>query len=337
MGAGVEEWGGGIWAAADLVTPMAVRVAATLRLADHIASGRASVEALVEVVDADQDALRRVMEHLVAVGVFTRSSDGTFGLTKLGEQLQDDDPLGVRPWLDLEGAVGRAELSFVELLHTVRTGRPAFPRFFGRPFWEDLSADAKLAASFDALMGSRLVAEAPLVAEAYPWGSLRHVVDVGGGNGSMLIAILRAHEGLRGTVLDLEGPVARAQQAFAAAGLSDRADATVGSFFDELPAGAGGYVLSGVLHDWDDPQALSILRRCAEAASDTGKVLVVDHLGDHLSGVSDTQGDLRMLCYVRGRERGIDQLRDLAAEAGLRVGQIAPAGTRSVIEMLPAH
>ena len=114
----------------------------------------------------------------------------------------------------------------------------------GRAFWDDLEADSGRAASFDALMGARLAADAPAVAEAYPWGSLRHVVDVGGGNASLLIAILRAHDDLSGTVIDLAGAVARAEQAIVSAGLGHRADAQVGSFFAALPAGASGYVLS---------------------------------------------------------------------------------------------
>jgi SAM-dependent methyltransferase len=323
-------WGGGLWAAADLVTPMAIRVAATLRLADHIAAGTRTAEALAAAVQADQDALERMMGHLVTAGVLTRAETG-YTLTALGEHLRDDDPEGVRPWLDLEGAIGRADLCFVELLHSVRTGEAAFPRRFGRPYWADLAENPQLAASFDALMGARLVRDTPAVAAAYPWGALGHVVDVGGGNGSLLIAILNAHDGLRGTVVDLAGPVARAARAIDAAGLGDRADTQVGSFFDALPAGAGGYVLSGVLHDWDDEDALRILRRCAAAAGDTGKVLVVDSTTD--ADAADTEGDLRMLCYVRGRERGVDRLGELARSAGLEISSVTPAGTRSIIEL----
>ncbi len=326
-------WGGRLWAAADLVTPMAIRVAATLRLADHIAAGTRTAGALAATVHADPDALARLLAHLVTAGVFSRTGPDAYGLTDLGEYLRDDHPDGVRAWLDLEGAIGRADLCFVELLHTVRTGEPAFPRRFGRPYWDDLSADPALAASFDALMGARLVADAPEVATAYPWGVLGHVVDVGGGDGSLLIAILRAHEALRGTVLDLPGPVARARQAIAAAGLADRAGAEAGSFFDALPAEAGGYVLSGVLHDWPDEDAARILRRCVEAAGTTGRVLVVDHF--HEDRV-DTEGDLRMLCYVNGRERTLDRLVELAATTGLRLGSVTPAGSRSVVELLPS-
>ncbi|NYJ07588.1 methyltransferase [Petropleomorpha daqingensis] len=320
-------WGGAVWAAADLVTPMAIRVAATLRLADSIAAGTRTAADLAAAVHVDPDALARLMGHLVTAGVLTRT-DGGFGLTAVGEQLRDDHPAGIRPWLDLEGAIGRADLCFVELLHTVRTGEPAYPRRFGRPYWDDLSADAGLFASFDALMGGRLAEDAPVVATAYPWGSLRSVVDVGGGDGTLLLAILREHPELRGTVVDLAGPAARAGRAIAAAGLGERADAVAGSFFDPLPAGAGGYLLSGVLHDWDDEPAGRILRRCAEAAGETGRVLVVDHVG----GPVDTEGDLRMLAYVRGRERDLDQLASLAASAGLHLGSCTPAGTRTVAE-----
>ncbi|MFD0691482.1 methyltransferase [Actinomadura fibrosa] len=329
-------WRTGLWAAADLLTPMAIRVAATLRLADRIAEGARTTEALAAVVDADPDALGRLMGHLVTAGVLSRSAPGTYALTSLGEQLRDDHPDGVRAWLDLEGAIGHADLCFTELLHTVRTGEPAFPRRFGRPYWDDLSADPARGASFDALMGSRLVADAPAVAAAHPWGALGHVVDVGGGDGSLLIAILRAHDGLRGTVVDLPGPATRAEQAIAAAGLGDRAGVQAGSFFDALPVDAGGYVLSGVLHDWDDEHAGRILRRCAEAAAGTGKVLVVDHFDLTGDGAVDTEGDLRMLCYVNGRERTLDQLAELAGTVGLRVGSVGPAGSRTIVELLPA-
>lgn len=234
-----EEWGGGLWAAADLVTPMAIRVAATLRLADHLADGT------IGEVDADPDALGRLMAHLVTAGLLT----GDHRLTELGEQLREDHPDGIRAFLDLTGALGRADLSYLHLLHSVRTGEAAYPRQFGRSFFDDLDADPALAASFDALMGDRLTADLPALVAAYPWGSLGDVVDVGGGDGSLLVALLRAHDGLRGTVVDRPGPVAAAAEAIAAAGLSGRAGAVSGSFFDPLPPGADAYVLSGVLKD----------------------------------------------------------------------------------------
>ncbi|WP_426512665.1 methyltransferase [Dactylosporangium sp. McL0621] len=317
-----------LWAAADLLTPMAIRVAATLRLADHIAAGRTTADALADRVGADPEALARLLGHLATAGVVTRAETG-YALTGLGEQLRDDHPGGQRPWLDLEGSVGRADLCFADLLHTVRTGEPVFPRRFGRPFWEDLVADPARQAQFDGLMRSRLTTAGPDVAAAYPWAALGHVVDVGGGDGSLLIAILAAHPGLRGTVVDLPGAVDRAERAIAAAGLADRAGVVAGSFFDELPPGAGGYVLSGVLHDWPDEDAERILQRCADAAGDTGTVLVCDHIGDTF----DTEGDLRMLCYFNGRERTLEHLRTVAARAGLATVDVTPAGSRSLMAL----
>lgn len=326
-------WAGDLWAAADLITPMAIRVAATLRLADHIAAGTDTAATLAAATGSHPDALSRLLNHLVTARVLTGLDAGAYTLTPLGERLRDDHPDGIRAWLDIDGSVGRAELSFVQLLHTVRTGEPAFPQQFGRPYWEDLAADPDRSASFDALMAARLT-NAPDIAAAYPWGSLGYVVDVGGGNGRLLVEILTAHPELRGTVVDLAGPAARAREVFAAAGLGDRADAEAGSFFDALPSGAGGYVLSGVLHDWDDEAAVRILRRCADAVPDDGKVVVVED-GD--GGAPDTEGDLRMLCYVGGRDRSLEQLRGLAGEAGLRVGSVIPVGYRLIVELVPSR
>src|SRR5512133_4203903 len=212
----------------------------------------------------------------------------------------------MRAVLDLEGAIGRADLSFIQLLHTVRTGEPAFPVQFGWSFWDDLAADPTRSASFDAQMAADVTAWAPDIVAAYDWGSLGHLVDVGGGNGALLATLLREYPGLRGTVLDLPGAAEAARKALTAAGLAHRSDATPGSFFDPLPPSAGGYLLCAVLHDWDDGSARTILRRCAEAAGTHGRVFVVEKFvtdSDHR-----TEMDLRVLVYFGGRERDLAEL-----------------------------
>jgi len=325
------EWAAGLWAMADLATPMAVRVAATLRIADHITRGLRTAPALAEAAGADADALGRVLRHLVTVGVLRRDQSDRYVLTARGEVLRDDHPAGMRAVLDLEGAIGRADLSFVQLLHTVRTGEPAFPAQFGRSFWDDLAADPTRSASFDQQMAADVAAWAPDIVAAYDWGSLGHVVDVGGGNGALLATLLREHPDLRGTVLDLPGAAEAARKALTAAGLADRSAAVTGSFFDPLPPGAGGYLLCAVLHDWDDAAAHAILRRCAEAAGTNGRVFVVEKL------VTDTDNrtemDLRVLVYFGGRERGLAEITALAADAGLRVAAVHPAGATPVVEL----
>jgi 2,7-dihydroxy-5-methyl-1-naphthoate 7-O-methyltransferase len=325
-----------LWAMADLFTPMALRVAATLRLADHVAAGADSVPALVERTGSDPDALGRLVNHLVTIGVLQRSGMDTLALTDLGDQLREGHPGDGRAWLDIEGAVGRADLSALRLLDTVRTGRPAYPLTYGSGFWEDLAAQPALAESFDALMASRLRFEAPEIAVGYDWGALSHVIDVGGGNGTLLAAILSTHPGLRGTLVDLAGPAEAAGRTLADAGVGDRCEIVAGSFFEVLPAGADAYLLSGVLHDWDDVHALQILRRCAEAADTTGRVLVIEEgllEGAAGSGLR-TEMDLRMLAYTGGRKRTLGGFEQLAADAGLRVSAVHRATRyRSVIEL----
>lgn len=336
MTADGDTWGGGLWAAADLVTPMAIRVAATLRIAEHIAAGATTSAQLAAITGCDLDALDRLLRHLITAAVLTLSDSDDFGLTPLGEQLRDAHPSGVRGWLDLTGAVGRGDLSLVHLLDTVCTAKPAYPLQFGRGFWDDLGADSALSESFDALMGAQLADEAPLIARCYDWGALRHVVDVGGNNGVLLAALLADHAQLRGTVLDLAAPVAAAQRFFDGAGVADRARAVEGSFFDGLPEGAGGYVLSGVLSDWDDEAALRILQRCAEAAGKSGRVLVVDGFGAAGAAVHGTEMDLRMLAYFAGRTRDLDQVTALAAAVGLEQRMVVHAERRTVVEFGPA-
>src|SRR6478736_8429468 len=308
---------------------MALRVAATLRVADAIAAGVTTGPELAARLDVAADPLLRVLEHLVTAGFLRRDGDGTYALTDDGQWLRDDHPEGIRAAVDLDGALGHADLSVVELLHSVRTGEPAFDRHYGRGYWEDLAESPSRAASFHAQMGRQAAVEAPAVAAACDWGSLGEVVDVGGGDGSLLIALLRAHPTLRGTVLDLTTPAQTAARALAAAGLADRGRAVAGSFFEALPHGAGGYILSRVIHDWDDDQARRILRRCADAArSAGGKVFVIEDTGD---GVS-TEMDLRMLTYVRGRERNLEALTALADGAGLASGTVTHVQGRSIAE-----
>lgn len=321
-----------LWAMADLVTPMAIRVAATLRIADHVAQGLRTSPELAVAVAADADALDRLLRHLASMGVLNRDGEGRYALTDLGAVLRDDHPDGLCAKLDLKGAVGRADLCFVELLHTVRTGEPGFPVHFGRPFWDDLTADVTRSASFANQMGVDVAAWAPHIVNARDWGSLGHLVDVGGGNGTLLIALLRTYPSLTGTVLELPDTAEAARSALTAAGLAERGEGVAGSFFDPLPPGAGGYLLCAILHDWGDAAAEAILRRCAQAAGADGAVFVVEKIGADGETVQ-TSMDLRVLAYFGGRERGVAELTALAARSGLVVAAVHPAGPLAVVEL----
>ncbi|MEV0573390.1 MULTISPECIES: methyltransferase [unclassified Streptomyces] len=306
----------------DLVTPMALRVAATLRLADLIADGAGQGGELARRSGTDPDALGRMMRHLVCHGVFTEPEPGRFGLNGTAELLRSEHPAELRLSLDLDGFGGTMDLAFTGLLHTVRTGEPAWETVFGAPFWPYLAAHPRMGASFDATMsaGAALVRDA---AGGYDWSAARHVTDVGGGRGALLAELLDTHPGLRATLLDLPDTAARGREFLAARGLADRCEAVGQSFFDPLPAGSDVYVLNKVVHDWDDDRARALLRRCAEAAGERGRVVVIEAHGT--SGADPAQFaemDLRMLVLAGGRERGIDEYEALASAAGLRVDDV---------------
>jgi DNA-binding MarR family transcriptional regulator len=334
-GATEDQPGAELGAMADLTTPMAVRVLATLRIADHIARGLRTASELAEAVNVDPDALDRVLRHLAVKGVLSRDESERYALTARGEALREDHPSELRGLLDIEDAIGRADLSLVHLLQSVRTGDPAFPIQFGRPFWDDLALDPKRTESYDAQMGSDIGGDAPAIVSAYDWGSLRHVIDVGGGNGALLAAMLSKHPALRGTILDRPHASKAARRTLTAAGLADRSDVLTGSFFDPLPPGAGGYLLSAIIHDWGDDAARTTLRRCAEAAGTDGVVFIIEKIG--ADGETLRTGmDLRMLAYFGGKERGVVELTGLAADSGLRVAAVHPAGTLSIVELTAA-
>jgi hypothetical protein len=330
-----ERAGAQLWAMAQLALPMAVRVAATLRLADHIAAGHRTAPELAALTRTDPDALARLLRFLAARDLLVAEPDGGYGLTRLGEALRDDHPAAVRGWLDIDGA-GRGELAFVHLLHSVRTGEAAFPLLFGRSFWDDLNNEPERSGSFHGLLGGQEpVWSRAAVSTGYDWGRLGHVVDVGGGSGVAVTELLTAYPSLRGTVFDRPDMAETARIALAAAGVADRADVVTGDFFESVPAGAGGYVLSLVLHNWPDREARRILRSCAVAAGAAGSVFVVENVGG--DGASPPRGmDLRMLTLTAGKERGVAEIGELAAQVGLAVKAVHRARHLSIIELRAA-
>ena len=316
----------------DLVTPMALRVAATLRLADFMPDDGAGEGAvlgdLAEGAGADPEALARVLRHLVAHGVFTEPRPGQFATNQTAALLRTGQPGAV--WLDLDGFGGRMDLAFTGLMHTVRTGEPAWEQVFGQPFWAYLDANPPISASFDATMA--VDAGNAAVADGYDWSTVRHVADIGGGTGTLIAEVLRRNPWLRGTLADLPETAARARQYLAGLGLDGRCEVVGQSFFDPLPAGADVYLLSRVIHDWDDAAASAILRRCAEAAGSTGRVLVIESHGTPGGDAAAfAEMNLRMLVLAGGRERAIDDYSALAAQAGLQVTAVHDITERHVI------
>jgi SAM-dependent methyltransferase len=280
-----------------------------------MAKGITRIDDLAAASGSHSDSLRRVLRHLVGKGLFEEPAPGRFALNEPARGLMDSS---TRLGLDLSGFGGRMAYAWGSLLNAVRTGGPAYHEVFGRPFWDDLAAHPDVAASFDDLMGPAGHGTPDTeVLLAGDWESVHTVVDVGGGTGALLAGILRARPEVRGILVDFPGTVARSAQTFAAAGVAERVTTVGQSFFDPLPAGADLYLLKSVLHDWPDREATAILKRCAEAARPTGRVVVI-------SGASpDEDGEpspaLLMMVLVGGKDRTLSQFRQLASAAGLDV------------------
>ena len=298
---------------AGLATPMALRVAVTLGLPDRLHGDGAATDRLASELDVSPVALDLLLNHLVTVGIAERTPTG-YRTTALGAHLRADADNNLAALFHLDTAAGRADLAHVELAHSIRTGAAAYPRRYGRDFYADLDEHPHLRESFDRQMTRRFREQVPRIAAGVDWSRFSNIVDVGGGAGSVLAAILAAHPGVHGHLVDLGPTAAEARRTFGAHGLDDRTEVTAGSFFDPLPPGADAYLLFDVLHNWDDEHAHRILARCVEAARPTGRVLVVEGVGGRRA---DSESDLAMLVIFGGRERRLEEFHALAASHGL--------------------
>ena len=312
----------------------ALQVIATLGVADRMAGRPRPVDEVAAECRADPDALYRVLRLLGMHGVVHEVAPRQFALTPLGESLRTDAPDSVHSWFVMNAPIYR--VLFEAPLESVRTGRPAFADVLGAPFFEYAATDAEWGAVFDAAMGDLGRRTAAAVVQAYDFGAFERIVDVGGGTGTLISAILDAAPDARGTIFDLAHVADRARAALAAVGLAARCDVVTGDFFEAVPAGADAYVLSWVIHDWDDDRAAAILANCRRAMASGGRVLLVESAmpeGDepHLA----KSMDIAMLVALGGRERTVPEYRALLARACLELQRVIPAdAAMSVFEAI---
>jgi ubiquinone/menaquinone biosynthesis C-methylase UbiE len=296
-----------------VVTQM-LSVVAQLGIPELLADGPRTTAELAESSVVDPDALHRVLRGLAAEEVLVETGDGTFELSPLGTQL-----------LQLRGAaIVRGQLYYLGaagLIDAVRHGGAAFEHHHGEPFFDHLSRNPEQEAAFHASMEDRALQEAEHVVEAYDFSAFTQVADVGGGNGVLLAAILRSAPELTATLLDREAVIPRAQERLDAAGVGSRAKCTAGDFFQEAPAGADAYVLSRVLHDWDDADAVRILQTCRRQMDAGDRLLVVEAVLPERA--VDNPATIRMdvhmlLLFGDARERTEAEYHQLLRQAGLR-------------------
>jgi hypothetical protein len=317
-----------------------IYVVAKVGVADHLAEGPRDIDALAARVEADPGALRRIMAVLTAAGLFAIDEAGRYTLTASGQYLRAGQPGSLRAL-----ALWNGEVSYpiwAHALQAVRTGRPASDRTFGMQQFHFLARNPEAAAIFNQAMAGLAVHLATAVVANYDFSRLRRVVDVGGGQGTLIAAILRHNPALRGVVLESPAVCEAASRHLAAAGLSDRCDVVAGDFFEAVPRGGDAYILSSVVHDWDDERSIVILRNCRRAMSDAARLLLVECVlpaGAPVGGPAFSQLlDLQMLVMTGGRERSEAEYRTLLAAAGLRMsGVIATDCPESILEAEPVR
>ena len=318
----------------------AIAVTAELEIMDRLAQGARTAKELAKATACDEASLRRLLRALASLGLCEEQEDGFFAPSAMGSLLQSDAPMSLRAYALRYGRYQWP--AWGKLLHSVKTGECARTLLDGMVGFEHLERDATMAAIYHRAMSevTRLIAQA--VVPAYDFCGFRRIADVGGGYGEMLIAILRACPATRGVLFDRPDALGGATRHLQEAGVADRCEIIAGNFFESVPAGADGYLLKSVIHDWSDERGAAILRCCRNAMPRDAKLLLVEYLMPERMEASvlnrdAARSDLNMLVMLGGRERTASEYRLLLQSVGLSVARIVPAALNfSVIEAIPA-
>ncbi|WP_435126882.1 methyltransferase [Actinacidiphila sp. bgisy144] len=314
----------------------AVSAAAELGVADALAAGPRTVEEVAEEVGAHAPTLYRLLRACADIELFEERPDRVFALTELGDALRTDSPVSLRDFAVWTGLPAERD-TWTRLADSVRTGAPVFERVHGTSVWDHIRDRPDVLGVFDRAMTQTSRQIIGSIVAAYDFGGLRTLVDVGGGRGALLSAVLAANPGLRGVLYDQPEVVAESGPVFKEAGVAERATAQGGSFFDAVPPGGDAYLLSNIIHDWDDEPSVRILSKVRAVLPADGRVLLVEAvLPTDRPALNVKLMDLDMLVLCGGRQRTEAEFAALLAGAGLRLTRIVPGGHCSVVEAVAA-
>lgn len=315
----------------------ALYAAAKLGIADQLSGGPLGADEVARRVGSDPDATFRLMRALASRSVLTQGNDGRFALTALGQALRSDHQNSIRPMILFIGSPEHWE-EWANLLHSVQTGEAATTTLRGMPYFDYLATNPAQAAIFNDAMSTMATVANDVVLPAYDFNEFRCIVDVGGGHGRLLTAILQSAPDAAGVLYDLPSVVEGAPQVLQTAGVADRCTVAGGSFLDSVPAGGDAYILKSIVHDWDDGSALHILRNVRTAIESNGTVLLLEVvLPERATSSWGSMLDLEMLVTVGGRERTRAEYADLLARAGFRLTRVVDTATpmMSIVEAVP--
>jgi hypothetical protein len=321
-----------------LIIHQSLYAAAKLGVADLLASSSRTTAELAEQLKVKESPLYRTLRLLASQGVFEETAPRTFAQTGLSHFLCTGVPGSIRAAIIFRGS----EFFFApygEILHSIETGQPAREKIYGMNAFEHLRGHPETARIFDDAMTNMSLMIGPAIASAYDFGAWGSVMDVGGGNGILLAEILRVHPKLRGVLADLPHVLERARErGYLGGELAARSAMQPCDFFLDVPSGCRAYVMKSVIHDWDDERAHKILVNSRRAVPKDGVLLLVD-LGlteDNLPSMGKVI-DIAMLVLTGGKERTIEEYRDLLAGAGFRLNQVYPTSAEvNVIEAMPS-
>ena len=325
-------------------TAQMLYVAAKLGIADQLRHGHHTAATLARTLGVDASALQRILRGLVSLGVCAESADSQFSLTSVGAYLQSDHPDSMQPRLLFNSEVLSAV--WTEMLETVRTGESASQRRFGMPFYDYLASNPAVGALFDRTMASAVRYRHRPAVDAYDFGPFRTLVDVGGGNGALMVEIMTTYPQPTGIVFDVPRLAEGARKTIAAAGLTARCQFIGGNAFEAVPAGGDAYILSGVVTSWEDEEAIVALQHCRKGIAPQGKLVLVDWIMPAADEPREAfrfwdtvTTDLIMLAHFgsrHGRVRTRAEFQALLRAAGFTLTALVPTHASVwVIEAVP--
>lgn len=308
----------------------AIYVAAKLGIADALERGPRNSKAVAELLGIPTDSVHRIMRALAVAGIFSETVSGDFELTSVGSLLRSASPQSLRAAAIFFGDQRHWTL-WGKLHDAVTSGRP-IRRDDNDAFAQRAATDPEGAAIFNAAMSALTSPVHSAVLETYDFRGLRTVVDVGGGHGALLSAVLAAHPTLQGVLFDIPAVIEAAKARIQAAGLSSRCRLEAGDFFKALPAGGDAYILKWIIHDWDDERSTTILAACRAAMAAGVKLLIIERVLPNravsvpAAALAPSFADLNMMVLTPGRERTENEYRRLLAATGFRITRLLPTG-----------
>lgn len=307
-------------------------VASSLGIADKLKDGAQGIADLAQAVGAHAPTLYRLMRALASLGIFSEDEQGKFGLTEMAELLQIAVPGSLRAEAIISGDPTLWH-AWSDLLHTVQTGETAFEHQLGMPIWEYRSRHPEANTIANEYFTALTRGQTDAIVAAYDFSTCNTVMDVGGGQGGLIAAMLKANPSLRGVLFDQKHVVSNAPALLEQAGVADRCEIVGGDFFGTLPIGADAIMLKNILHDWNDDDAQIILRNCRNALSDDGRLLVIDGVIPRGNEPHPRKlMDIQMLAVAGGRERTEAEWRKIFSDAGFALTRVIP--TAAVINII---